>query len=205
MDSPLAMFRFGATVVMSAITFVVLLMTLVTGSTDLLRLAGLLWLFYGIILGIAALLDQSLDGLPSWLGSVGLTGAAGGWSAIESLIVRGQYEAAIDALMERAREPGLRVEATVRHARLLERDLNQPDAAAALLSGLPRAELSAGDDRRVGLILAELYERKLGDRGRAAVELRRLTDREQSPGQREALLRRLEQVKREQAADQAVQ
>lgn len=205
MDSPLAMFRFGATVVMSAITLLVLLLTLVTGSTDLLRLAGLLWLFYGIILGMAALLDQSLDGLPSWLGSVGLTGAAGGWSAIEALIVRGQYEAAIDALMERAREPDQRVEATVRHARLLERDLDQPDAAAALLSGLSRAELSAGDDRRVGLILAELYERKLGDRGLAAVELRRLADREKSPGQREALLRRLEQVKREQAADQAMQ
>jgi hypothetical protein len=70
----------------------------------------------------------------------------------------------------------------VRRAALLGGPLGQPETALVELDGLRRAGLSAADDLRVGVALVDLYDRRLGEPGRAMAELRRLIDRH--PGDR---------------------
>jgi hypothetical protein len=65
---------------------------------------------------------------------------------------------------------------------LLAGPLSQPETALVELDALRHSPLSAADDLRVGAALVELYERRLGDPGRAMAELRRLIDRH--PGDR---------------------
>ena len=111
------------------------------------------------------------------MANIGLVRAGGGYSAIETLVVRGEIAAAAEAYRERAQSPADRVEATVRRAALLAGPLAQPETALVELEGLRRSSLSAADDLRVGVALVDLYDRRLGDPGRAMAELRRLIDR----------------------------
>jgi hypothetical protein len=68
------------------------------------------------------------------------------------------------------------VEATVRRAALLAGPLGQPETALVELQALREHRVSADADLRIGVALVDVYERRLGDPGRAMVELRRLID-----------------------------
>jgi hypothetical protein len=159
---------------------VAVLLALTGLAPGALMLAGLLWTIFGVLSG---LLDAVVGPMIDWgagvLSNVGLVRAGGGFSAEESMVARGLVEAAAESYLRRSQEPRTRVAALVRRAQLLAGPLGQPGAAAAELEEVQRdAHLLAGeDDMRLGLALAELYEQKLADPGRAMVEVRRLIDR----------------------------
>jgi hypothetical protein len=131
-----------------------------------------------------------------------LVRGGGGYSAIETRVAGGEIAAAAEAYRERAQHQAERVEATVRRAALLGGPLGHPETALVELEGLRRSKLSAADDLRVGVALVDLYDRRLGDPGRAMGELRRLIDRH--PGDRSVrrLRHALAQLKAEQLESQ---
>jgi hypothetical protein len=141
-----------------------------------------LWAVYGLVVGFTSgLLEPVIDGLFHVFTNIGLMRAGGGYSAIETLVQRGQLAAAAEAYAERARNPHERVDATLRRAKLLAQSLSSAETAALELDNLrAAAPLSSRDDFRVGLALVELYEDRLADPGRAMAELRRLIDRHPS-------------------------
>jgi hypothetical protein len=141
-------------------------------------LIGPLWAVYGLVAGLATgVLEPALDALTGILGDVGLRWAGGGYSAIETLIARGELTAAAEGYRERARNPLERTEATIRHAALLAGPLAQPETAVVELDNLRHGPLSSRDEFRIGLALVELYRDRVGEPGRAMGELRRLIDR----------------------------
>jgi hypothetical protein len=142
-----------------------------------LQLVGVFWAIYGLVAGFTGgVLEPVIEGVAHVLTNLGLTRAGGGFSGIETLVVRGDYETAAEAYRERARRSGDRVEATLRRAALLAGPLRQPETALVELEGLRRWGLSPAEDVRVGVALVDLHERTLGDPGRAMAELRRLLD-----------------------------
>jgi hypothetical protein len=149
----------------------------VTTEPRMLQLVGALWAVYGLVVGFTSgVLEPVIDGLFNVLSSVGLMRAGGGYSAIETLVARGHLTAAAEAYAERDRNPGERVDATLRRAELLAESLGSAETAAVELDGLRSHPLSRREDFRVGLALVELYEHHLDDPGRAMAELRRLID-----------------------------
>jgi hypothetical protein len=152
----------------------------VTGAeTRALQLVGALWAVYGLVVGFTSgVLEPVIDGLFHVFSSIGLMRVGGGYSAIESMVARGQVMSAAEAYAERAQNQPERVEASLRRAKLLAESLGHAETAALELDNLrTAAPLSGRDDFRIGLALVELYERHLGDPGRAMAELRRLIDR----------------------------
>jgi hypothetical protein len=131
------------------------------------------------------------------LTDLGLVRVGGGFSAVETLVVRGDFESAAEAYRERAQRPAERVEATVRRAALLGGPLHQPETALVELESLRRGKLSPAEDVRVGVALVDLYERRLGDPGRAMAELRRLIDLHPDHGSVRRLRRALADLKDE--------
>jgi hypothetical protein len=144
-----------------------------------LELVAVCWAVYGFAVGLLdGVLEPGVDGIARALQSVGLRRLGGGYSSIEALVAGGHYAAAAEAYAERAREDRRRAEPTLRRAALLAGPLGQPENAAAELDAFRDASpLSADEDIRVGLALAELWEHRLGEPGRAMRELRRLLDR----------------------------
>lgn len=145
-----------------------------------LLLAGLLWTLFGFMSGmVEAVVDPLIEFLNTVLINVGLTRAVAGFSAEETLAARGHADAAAEAYRLRAETPGDRLPALLRRAELLAGPLAQPLAAVAELEALQRDanHFRPADDMRLGLALAELYEQRLDDPGRAMVEVRRLIDR----------------------------
>ena len=162
-----------------AATAIALLLALTGVAPRAILLVGAFWAFYGLFTGfLGGVLEPVIDGSARLFSSVGLTRAGGGFSGIETLVVRGDYNAAAEAYMVRAREPADRVEATLRRSALLAGPLQLPIMAAAELATLHESQaLPAEDDVRVGLALADLYDYRLNDPGRAMAEIRRLIDR----------------------------
>jgi hypothetical protein len=155
-------------------------------SPRALLLAGLLWTLFGILSGIVDwLLEPGIDFLSKVLTNVGLVRVGGGFSAEETLAAQGHADAAAEAYRQRAQVPRDRVAALLRRAELLAGPLKLPHAAVGELEDLQRqAEtLKPIEDMRLGLLLAELYEQRLDDPGRAMGEIRRLIDR--YPGARQ--------------------
>lgn len=190
-DEPLRFVRIVAGLLLLFGTIVAVALALSGVAPRALLLAGLFWAIYGFIVGLTSgILEPAVDGFFHLLANVGLVRAGGGYSAIETLAVRGETAAAAEAYRERARRPGERVEATLRRAALLAGPLGQPETALVELEGLQRSDLSAPEDLRVGAALVDLYDRRLGDPGRAMAQLRRLIDRH--PGDRS--IRRLRQA-----------
>jgi hypothetical protein len=149
------------------------LIALVLGLTGVapkaLLLAGVLWALLGVLTGIVDLVLEPLGEL------------AGG-----ALARLGFAPARPD-----------RVTALLEHAGELAGPLQQPEAAVAELLALQRSEAAQrpGDDIRIGLALAELYERQLQDPGRALGELRRLIDRHPQLRQAARLRARLAELR----------
>ena len=182
-DEPLRLVRIVAGVLLLFGTVVAIALALSGIAPRAVLLVGLFWAIYGFIVGLTSgILEPAVDGFFHLLANVGLVRSGGGYSAIETLAVRGETAAAAEAYRERARNPTERVEATLRRAALLAGPLGQPETALVELEGLQRSALSAADDLRVGAALVDLYDRRLGDPGRAMAELRRLIDRH--PGDR---------------------
>jgi tetratricopeptide (TPR) repeat protein len=142
-----------------------------------LLLVGAFWAIYGLISGFTTgVLEPVVDGLSIALQNVGLMRVGQGYSGIETLAARGHLAEAAEAYRERAQISADRIEATVRRAALLAGPLGQPETALVELQALREQALRPEQDLRVGIALVDIYERRLGDPGRAMVELRRLID-----------------------------
>jgi hypothetical protein len=182
-DEPLRFVRIVAGILLLFGTIVAVALALSGIAPRALLLIGLFWSIYGFIVALTSgILEPAVEGFFHVLANVGLVRSGGGYSAIETLVARGETAAAAEAYRERARNPGDRVEAGLRRAALMAGPLEQPETALVELEGLQRSDLSAPDDLRVGAALVDLYDRRLGDPGRAMAQLRRLIDRH--PGDR---------------------
>jgi hypothetical protein len=197
-DEPLRYVRIVAGVLLLFGTVVALALAISGAAPRALQLVGLFWAIYGFVVGVTSgILEPAIDGIFHALTNLGLQRVGGGYSAIESLVVRGEIAAAAEAYRERALDPATRVEATVRRAALLGGPLEQPETALVELEALRRPGLSAADDLRVGVALVDLHDRRLGEPGRAMGELRRLIDRHPDDRSVRRLRRALAQLKAE--------
>jgi hypothetical protein len=177
-EEPLRLLRLAAGVLLLFGTLVAIALALSGIEPRALQLVGMFWALYGFVVGLTSgVLEPVIDGIARVLADWGLVRAGGGYSAIETMVARGNLELAADAYLQRASEPRDRVEATLRRAALLAGPMRQPETAVIELESLQRRNLPARDDLRVGLALVDLYDRRLNDPGRAMVELRRLIDR----------------------------
>jgi hypothetical protein len=179
-EDPLTLARIAVAGILLFATIVALLLWATGLVPKALVLVGVLWALYGFALGLlGGVLEPMIDGLGRAFGDVGLIRAGSGYSAIETLVAQGRYDEAAEAYRERAQVSADRAEATLRRAALLAGVLHEPETAAVELENLRTAghHLTPAEDIRVGLALAEVAEHRLGDPGRAMVELRRLIDR----------------------------
>ena len=177
-DEPFGLVRLvvGAIVLLGTVLAVAL--AVATHDLRMLELVGALWAIYGLTVGfLFGVLEPVIDGFAQLMGNVGLSRIGEGFSSIETLAVRGHYQAAADEYADRARNPAERVEATLRRAELLAGPLAEPETAAVELDSLRAHPLSGPDDFRIGLALVDLFEHQLSDPSRAMAELRRLIDR----------------------------
>jgi hypothetical protein len=148
-------------------------------GTLLLRAGVALALLTGVLfLVLKFLAVPSANALLGFLGlqSGSSTPTLKGYSAIEALAAQGRYQEAAKAYQREIASDPSDVEARSRLAQLLLDHLDDPTAAAQALA---EARDRAKDERhRVGyaLRLVDLYRSRLGDRGKAMVELRRFID-----------------------------
>jgi hypothetical protein len=177
-EEPFSLVRVIVGIIALLGTILAVILAIVTHDLRMLELVGALWAIYGLMLGfLSGVLEPAIDGFFQLMANVGLVRVGGGYSAIETLAIRGHYQAAAEEYGERARNHPERVEATLRRAELLAGPLGEPETAAVELDSLRASRLSRRDDFRVGLALVDLYEHQLHDPGRAMAELRRLIDR----------------------------
>ncbi len=197
-DEPLHFVRVTAGLLLLFGTVVALGLALSGVVPRALQMVGVLWAIYGFVVGLTSgVLEPVIDGVFHALSNWGVVRAGGGYSAIETLVVRGEIAAAAEEYRERAQQPADRVEATVRRAALLGGPLAQPETALVELEGLRRSALSPAEDIRVGAALVDLHDRQLGDPGRAMAELRRLIDRHPSARATRRLRQALSDLKAE--------
>ena len=68
-------------------------------------MVGALWAIYGLTAGfLSGVLEPVIDGFFHLVSNVGIVRVGGGYSATETLISRGHFQAAADAYAERARD-----------------------------------------------------------------------------------------------------
>jgi hypothetical protein len=178
-ENPLSLARIAAAAIILFSTIVALGLWVTGIVPRALVLVGVLWALYGFMMGLlGGVLEPLVDGLGRAFADFGLVRAGGGYSAIETLVARGQYADAAEAYRERAQDQASRAEATLRRAALLGGVLRQPETAVAELENLRAGDrrLTPIEDIRAGIALADLAEHRLGDPGRAMTELRRLID-----------------------------
>jgi hypothetical protein len=177
-EEPFGLVRVTVGAIVLLGTLLAIILALVTGDLRMLELVGALWAIYGLMVGfLSGVLEPVIDGFAQLMSNIGLSRVGAGYSSIETLAVRGHYQAAAEEYGERARNPAERVEATLRRAELLAGPLAEPETAAVELDSLRAHPLSSRDDFRVGLALVDLLEHRLNDPSRAMAELRRLIDR----------------------------
>ena len=196
-ENPLDMLRFILSMVLGGFSVVALVLAVVAESRRMLLLAVVLWIFYGIGNWLVGLVDVGLDALPGVLSNAGVERRDAGYSDIEAPLVREQYAAASAALLERARDPARRVDATLRRAQLLAGPMRLPDAAAMALRDLMTAGLAPADQLTVGLALVDVQEHQLHDLGGAISELGRLLPRVEDPRWQASMKARLARLKQE--------
>ena len=177
-DEPLRLLRVTVGVLLLFGTAVAVALAVSGAEPRALQLVGMFWAIYGFIVGLTSgVLEPAIEGIARALSDLGLMRGGGGFSSIETLVVRGDFGTAAEAYRVRAQQqPSQRVEATVRRAGLLGGPLQQPETALVELESLRMGKLSPAEDLRVGVALVDLYERRLADPGRAMAELRRLID-----------------------------
>ena len=196
-ENPLEMLRFALSLVLGGFSLIALVLAVPTHSWRLVMLAGLLWVFYGIGSWLVNLMDRGLDALPEVLANAGVERRGAGYSDIEAMLIRDQYEGAAEALLERARDPAERVEATLLRAKILAGPMGQPAAAALALRDLMAGGLTPVDELNVGLALVDVQEHHLHDLGPAISELSRLLRLVHDPRREASLKARLARLKSE--------
>jgi len=143
---------------------------------DALLFAGALWSLYGFIRAVIdGLLDPLLEGGARLIHNVGLLPYRPGYSHIESMAARHEYDAAAASYATLAARGD--AEAQVRRAELLAGPIGVAEKARIELEEFrEQHRLSPREDVRLSLALAKIYEQRLDDPGRAMREIRRLLD-----------------------------
>jgi hypothetical protein len=176
-DEPLQLLRITVGILLLFGSAVAVALAVSGAEPRALQLVGMFWAIYGFIVGLTSgVLEPVIEGLARVLADLGLIRGGGGYSAIETLTIRGDFATAAEAYRERAQRPADRVEATVRRAALLGGPLRQPETALVELEALRRGKLTPAEDVKVGVAMVDLFERRLADPGSAMTELRRLID-----------------------------
>jgi hypothetical protein len=175
-SDPFDLIRYAAGFLLGAGTLVALILWLTGITPRALVLVGALWSVYGLIHAVLdGVLDPIIDLATEILHNIGLTPHRRSYSYIETMLARGETDAAAaeyGALAARGD-----AQAQARRAALLAGPLKLPEKARIELEEFrERRPLKAAEDIRIGLALAEVYERGLGDPGRAMREIRRLLD-----------------------------
>src|SRR5437762_3015471 len=96
-DDPFALVRLviGAIVLLGTVLAITL--AVVTRDLRMLELVGALWAIYGLTVGfLSGVLEPVIDGFAQLMSNIGLTRVGEGYSSIETLAVRGHYEAAAE-------------------------------------------------------------------------------------------------------------
>jgi hypothetical protein len=120
-------------------------------------------------------LDPAIDLGATMLQNIGLAPFRPSFSPIETMVARGEIDAAAAEYARLAEQGDPR--ALVRRAALLAGPLKIPEQARLELEEFrENHSLNPADDIRVGLALAGVYEDSLADPGRAMREIRRLLD-----------------------------
>ena len=178
-ENPFGLIKIAVAVILLVASAAAALVAVSGVEPRALQIVGVCWAVYGFTVAMLdGVLEPVVDGVARVLQNVGLRRVGGGYSSIEALVAGGHFAAAADAYAERAVDERRRAEPFLRRAALLAGPLRQPESAAAELDALrSTTALSPDDDIRVGLALAELWEHRLGEPGRAMRELRRLLDR----------------------------
>ncbi|HTS89830.1 MAG TPA: hypothetical protein VMG41_15155 [Gemmatimonadales bacterium] len=175
-SDPFRLIRYAIAFLLGAGTIVSLGLWATGVTPRALLLIGALWSVYGLV---HAVLDGVLDPLfdlgTEMLENVGLGSSQDGLSYIETMVARGEVDAAL-AEYQRLAEQG-NTRALVRRAGLL---VGMPAGAERARIELEEYReghnLDSASDIRIGLALAHLYEEKLGEPGKAMREFRRLLD-----------------------------
>jgi hypothetical protein len=175
-SDPFDLIRHAAGFLLGAGTLVAILLWLTGITPRALVLVGALWSVYGLIHAVLdGVLDPIIDLATEMLHNIGLTPHRRSYSYIETMVARGETDAAAaeyGALAERGD-----AQAQARRAALLAGPLKLPEKARIELEEFrERRPLKAAEDIRIGLALADVYERGLSDPGRAMREIRRLLD-----------------------------
>jgi hypothetical protein len=178
-ENPFGLLRIAVAVILLVASAAATLIALSGVEPRALEIVGVCWAVYGFTVALVdGFLEPVVEGVARALQNVGLRRVGGGYSAIEALVAGGHFAAAAEAYAERVRDQPRSADAVLRRAALLAGPLRQPESAAAELDALrSSAPLGPEDDIRVGLALAELWEHRLEQPGRAMRELRRLLDR----------------------------
>src|SRR5579859_3137787 len=116
-EDPLSLVRIAVAAILLFGTIVALALWATGMVPRGLVLVGVLWALSGFVMGLlGGVLEPLVDGLGRAFMDLGLARVGGGYSAIETLVGRGQYADAAEAYRERAQDPASRAEATLRRA-----------------------------------------------------------------------------------------
>lgn len=179
-DDPFVLARLVVSGLLFLATIVAVVLSLTGIAPRAWVLVGAIWAVYGVVHGV---FDWVLEPLTSFLvqgvSNIGVDRRGAGFASIEALAARGDAAGAAEAYLRRAADSNERVPALLRRAAVLAGPLGRPADAVTELESLRRTTdgLSPTDDIDIGLALVDLHEHRLGEPGRAMVELRRLIDR----------------------------
>jgi hypothetical protein len=175
-SDPFDFIRYAAGFLLALGTIVAVVLWLTGITPDALLLVGALWSLYGLMHAVLdGVLDPAIDLVTAMLQNVGLSPFRQGYSQIETMVVRGNIDAAAAEYAQLAAQGD--AQALVRRTALLAGPLKMPEKARIELEEFREGRsLNPADDIRVGLALAGVYEDSLAEPGRAMREIRRLLD-----------------------------
>jgi hypothetical protein len=175
-SDPFDLIRYAAGFLLGAGTLVAFVLWLTGITPRALLLVGVLWSVYGLVHAVLdGVLDPIIDLATEMLHNIGLTPHRRSYSYIETMLARGETDAAAAEYAALAARGDAQAQA--RRAALLAGPLKLPEKARIELEEFREGRpLGAADDIRIGVALADVYERGLGDPGRAMREIRRLLD-----------------------------
>jgi hypothetical protein len=175
-SDPFDLIRLAARVLLALGTGVAVFLWATGITPHALLVIGALWSLYGFTHAVLdGLLDPLLDFSARAIQSVGLSAHQQGYSHIETMVARGDVDAAAQSYAHLAAQGD--AGALVRRAELLGGRLGGAEKARIELEEFRETRhLPDKDDIRIGLALARLFEQRLDDPGRAMREIRRLLD-----------------------------
>ncbi len=179
-DDPFVMARLVVSGLLFLATIVAVVLSLSGIAPRAWVLIGVIWAVYGVVHGVFDWVLEPLTGfLVQGVSNIGVDRRGVGFGAIEALAARGDAAGAAEAYLRRATDAKERIPALLRRAAVLAGPLGRPADAVTELESLRRTTegLSPTDDIDIGLALVDLHEHRLGESGRAMVELRRLIER----------------------------